>query len=188
MEQIDLAAGRLDFDGIDPEAGMHLLSVFWNRQHASGPVVYRPVFMRDMACQGPYFSKLLLNAIFFAASKNSYRPEYQCEVTDAPAIISPFRRKAEKMLYDHGSDNPMKSDIPTIQALLIMSDALFTWCDERSLSWLYSGLAMNMITELGLHVDSRTPYSAKQNLSTEDIEVRRRLFWAAFGMDYLKTQ
>jgi hypothetical protein len=45
-----------------------------------------------------------------------------------------------------------------------------------------------MITELGLHVDSRTPYSAKQNLSTEDIEVRRRLFWAAFGMEFLKIK
>jgi hypothetical protein len=120
MEQIDFAAGKLDFDGVDPEAGMQLLSVFWNRQHASGSIVYRPAFMRDMACQGPYFSKLLLNAIFFAASKNSPRPEHRCEVTDGPAIISPFRRRAEKLLYDHGSDNPMKSDIPTIQALLIM--------------------------------------------------------------------
>ncbi|KAH8689158.1 putative nitrogen assimilation transcription factor nirA [Talaromyces proteolyticus] len=186
MEPIDLAAGKLDFDGLDPESGMHLLSVFWSRQHASGSIVYRPAFMRDMACNGPYFSKLLLNAIYFVASKNATMEEFRCEVTDGPVRISPFRQRAEKLLYNNESGNPLKGDITTIQALLIMSDALFTWCDERSLSWSYSGLAMNMIIGLGIHVDSRIP-SAKNRLSAEDIEVRRRLFWAAFVADKVQS-
>ena len=185
MEPIDLAAGRLDFDGVDPEVGMHLLSVFWNRQHASGLVVYRPAFMRDMACNGPYFSKLLLNAIFFSASKNSPLTQFRCSgaVTEAPTAVSPFRIRAEELLTTSTSGLPtrMKSDITTIQALLIMSEALFAWCDERSLSWLYSGLAINMIVDLGIHTDRRTPAMNKA-LTTEDLEIRRRLFWAAFGM------
>lgn len=189
MEPIDLAAGRLDFDGVDPELGMHLLSIFWNRQHASGSVVYRPAFMRDMACNGPNFSKILLNTIYFAASKNSTRSELRCKGASAgniglPTIVSPFRQRAEELLSLLSSSSKvptrMKSDITTIQALLIMSDALFSWCDERSLSWLYSGLAINMIVDLGIHTDRQTP-AMKKDLTTEDLEIRRRLFWAAFG-------
>jgi Fungal specific transcription factor domain len=201
MEPIDLAANRLDFDGVDPDLGMHLLSVFWNRQHATGSVVYRPAFMRDMACNGPYFSKILLNAIYFAASKNSTRAEFRCareavnnneDILGLPAIVSPFRRRAEELLsssVNAGVPVPvaMKSEITTIQALLIMSDALFAWCDERSLSWLYSGLAINMIVDLGIHTDRQTP-AMKKDLPAEYFEVRRRLFWAAFGTSNLFMQ
>ena len=68
---------NIDFpvDGVDPELGMHLLSIHWNRQHHSFFVSYRPAFTQDMACNGPYFSKLLLNTIYFCASKHSDRPE-----------------------------------------------------------------------------------------------------------------
>ncbi|EED14997.1 nitrogen assimilation transcription factor nirA, putative [Talaromyces stipitatus ATCC 10500] len=190
MEPIDLAAGRLDFDGVDPEVGMHLLSIFWNRQHASGLLVYRPAFMRDMACDGPYFSKLLLNAIFFSASKNSPRTEFRCSgaVTDEPTAISPFRVRAEELLSMSTSGLPTrtKSDITTIQALLIMSDALFAWCDERSLSWLYSGLAINMLVDLGIHTDRRAP-AMNKTITTEYLEIRRRLFWAAFVQDKVQS-
>lgn len=194
MEPIDFAAGRLDFDGLDPELGMHLLSVFWNRQHTCGSLVYRPAFMRDMACKGPYFSKILLNAIYFAAAKHSTKAEFRCaqnatandnDDIELPAIVSPFRRRAEELLSSStisGAQVPviMKSDITTIQALLIMSDALFAWCDERSLSWLYSGLAINMIVDLGIHTGRQTP-AMKRDASPEDLEIQRRLFWAAFG-------
>ena len=32
-EVTNVVAGRLDFDGVDPELTMHLLSLHWNRQH-----------------------------------------------------------------------------------------------------------------------------------------------------------
>lgn len=32
-EVTNIVSGRLDFDGIDPELTMHLLSLHWNRQH-----------------------------------------------------------------------------------------------------------------------------------------------------------
>ncbi|PCG92683.1 Transcription factor [Penicillium occitanis (nom. inval.)] len=72
------------------------------------------------------------------------------------------------------------------EALLIMSEALFAWCDERSLSWLYSGLAINMIVDLGIHTDRRTPAMNKA-LTSEDLEIRRRLFWAAFVQDKVQS-
>ncbi|KAK7409593.1 hypothetical protein QQX98_008188 [Neonectria punicea] len=76
LELMNLKHVKLDFDGTDPELGTQLLSVFWNRQHYSGSFVYRPVFMRDMAGNGPYFSKFLLNGLLFSASK--YLPAAKC--------------------------------------------------------------------------------------------------------------
>lgn len=72
-----------------------------------------------------------------------------------------------------------KSAITTIQALIIIANTLYTWCDERSLSWLYSGVAVNMIIDLGIHIDVSAP--STRRLSEEDLEVRRRIFWGAYG-------
>lgn len=45
--------GKLDFDGVDPELGMHILSLHRNHQHHSFLATYRPALMRDMARGGP---------------------------------------------------------------------------------------------------------------------------------------
>jgi len=56
LEIINSMTGALDFDSVDPELAMNLLSLYWNRQHTSTPTVYRTAFMRDMASAGPHFS------------------------------------------------------------------------------------------------------------------------------------
>ena len=176
MEAINFAAGKLDFDGVDPELGMHLLSLHWNRQHHSFLITYRPAFMRDMACNGPYFSKILLNAIYFGASKFSSRPEVRRDPNDARTAGWLYRQRVKDLL-GRALD---RSEITTIQALLIMTSSLFALGDERSAAWLYAGSAFRMIIDLGLHVDAPMLFNAHR-LSSEDIEIRRRVFWGAFG-------
>lgn len=162
-----------------------LLSVFWNRQHATGSIVYRPCFMRDMASKGPHFSPLLLNTIFFVASKHVASKdgvglEGSCNSVDNCNSGLPFRRKIDNILHHPETQVLCKSNITTVQALLIMSDALFSWCDERSLSWHYLGIAINMIIDLGIHSEKSTLMLSKSH-SPEEMETHRRLFWAAFG-------
>ena len=154
LETVNFRHGKLEFDGVEPELGMHLLSLHWNRQHHSFLTTYRPAFMRDMACGGPYFSKLLLNAIY----------GWQ------------FRQRVRELLG--GALD--KSEITTIQALLVMTNSLFALGDERSAAWLYAGLAFRMIVDLGIHVDTPA-FAGSRRLSDEDREIRRRVFWAAFG-------
>jgi hypothetical protein len=181
FETVNFLAGKLDFDGVDPELGMQLLSIYWNRQLSLGPVVYRTAFMRDMACAGPNFSKLLLNAIYFYSSKYSSRIEVCRSSNNKLTAGMVYRQRAMELLagcYD-------KSKISTIQALLIMSSALFTWCDEKSLSWLYAGMAFTMITDLGIQVG---PNTLKNQFSEEDLEIRTRVFWAAYGEFFLVLQ
>ncbi|BCR84757.1 fungal specific transcription factor domain-containing protein [Aspergillus chevalieri] len=182
MEMLNFQQGKLDFDGVDPELGMHLLSLHWNRQHHSFLITYRPAFMRDMATEGPYFSKLLLNAIYFGASKFSNRPEVRQDPTDARTAGWTFRRRVKELL---GSALD-RSEITTIQALLVMTSSLFALGDERSAAWLYAGTAFRMIIDLGMHVDA-TMLPNMRRLSPEDLEIRRRVFWGAFVVDKIQS-
>jgi hypothetical protein len=171
LESLNLAAGRLDFDGVDPEIGMHLLSIYWSRQLYTAQIIYRPAFMRDMACEGPYFSKLLLNAIFFVVSKHCDSPELRSDPNDITTAGWKFRQRFTQLLRDCFD----KSEITTLQALLIMSNALFSRCDERSLSWLYAGNAFNMFIDLGLHV-----LPSPDSIPAEELEIRKRVLWGAY--------
>lgn len=186
---INLKSGKLDFDGVEAGLAMNMLSIFWNRQYHSGAVVYRPAFMRDMACNGPYFSKLLLNAIYFSASEYLSRAAAsgsegttaaRCNAADNCTTGLGFRRRIEDVLHDRETRPLFTSELTTIQALLIVSDTLFSWCDEKSVSWHYSGIAINMLTDLGLHTEG-VPPTASSPCRSESQEVRRRLFWSAFG-------
>lgn len=174
--------GNLDFDGVDPDLGLHLLSLHWNRQHFSFLTTYRPAFMRDMASGGPYFSKLLLNAIYFGASKFSPRLEVRRDADDVRTAGWVYRRRVKELLGDALD----RSEITTIQALLVMSSSLFALGDERSTAWLYAGIAFRMITDLGIHVDA-TMLPNMRSLSDEDLEIRRRVFWAAFVVDKIQS-
>lgn len=176
LEPINLKAGRLDMDGVDRALGHELLLAFWNRQHHSGSVVYRPVFMRDMASQGPCCTPLLLNAMLFVAAKHTAT---QSSGDDICVDGMVFRRKAEDILHRTDTQLLTKSSVATAQALLLMADALFSWCDERSLAWHYLGVAINMVIDLGLHTIRSMYY---RDCSGENQEIGRRLFWSAYGM------
>ena len=97
-----------------------------------------------MACSGPYFSKLLLNAIFFSVSKFSNRPEVYDDPLDQKTAGKRFLRRVKELLGEALD----QSTIPTIQAMLLLSSSLFA-LGHQSSAWLYSGVAMRMIIDLG---------------------------------------
>lgn len=174
LEPINLKSGVLNFGSIDTTVGYNLLRIFWNRQHCTGSVVYRPAFVRDMACRGRYFNDLLLNVIMFVAAK------YAAELSNDSCVSAmALRRTAEETLYRADTHLLTKSSVTTIQALLLMATTLFAWCDERSLSWQYMGIAINMIIDLGIHATNSAFY---QRGSAEDREIGRRIFWAAYSV------
>lgn len=177
LETVNFATGALDFDGVEPSLGMELLSIYWTRQPHAGLIVYRTVFMRDMACGGPYFSKLLLNAMYYSASKHCSSTAIRHEAKDINTAGWSFRQRFTEILRDKFD----QSRITSIQALLIMSSSLFSRCDERSVSWLYAGNAFNMLIDMGIHVRR----GMSRSMSPEELEVRRRVFWGAFRKIYL---
>ncbi|KAL1654949.1 hypothetical protein SLS61_002257 [Didymella pomorum] len=66
-----------------------------------------------------------------------------------------------------------------------MCNSLFALGDERSAAWLYAGLAFRMIVDLGIHVD-KAGLTTHRKFSDEDLEIRRRVFWAAFVVDKIQ--
>ena len=177
LEASNYYSHTLDFDGVDPDLAMHLLSCHWNRQHHSSLIIYRPAFMRDMACQGPYFSKLLLNAIYFGTSKFTSRVETRSGPADVRTSGWAFRRRVKELLVSAVEE----SKVTTIQALLVMTRSLFALGEEKSAAWMYAGMAFRMMVDLGMHIESSSPFTSDQS-SEEDVEIRRRVFWAAFGL------
>jgi hypothetical protein len=64
-------------------------------------------------------------------------------------------------------------------SFLFFSPALL----KCELGWLYSGMAFRMAFDLGIHLPSDKLQAFVKSLSTEDIEIRKRLFWSCYTWD-----
>ncbi|KAJ4127038.1 hypothetical protein NW768_008659 [Fusarium equiseti] len=125
--------GIPNFQGVDPDFCNHLLSNFWDRQIYSS-LVYRAAFIRDMENDGPYFSGLLLYAILFAGSHFTVEEASTDTIAEMNAAGRRYRAEFEQTLFSSGSESLFKSEVTKIQALLVVSETLFSWCNERNLS------------------------------------------------------
>jgi hypothetical protein len=93
-----------------------------------------------------------------------------------------FYQKAKELLIDEME----RSSIPTATALLLMGNALVS-AGQIDRGWLYTGMGVRMIINLGLHLDVNQVVSAKKKRSLEDIEIGRRVFWGAFVSEKLQS-
>ncbi|GLA37565.1 hypothetical protein AnigIFM63309_004504 [Aspergillus niger] len=165
--------------GIPSELALHLLDLHWNRQHHTFLLTYRPAFMRDLVTGGPYCSDFLLNAVFACSSKFSTRIEVREDPQRPESAGKRFFDRCDQLLAEQSLLT--HSSIPTI-AGLIMLGSTFNARGQTSKGWLYTGFALRMVYDLGLHLDCKEVAA-----SAEDIEVRRRVFWAAFICDKLQS-
>lgn len=168
-----------DIDGVPTELALHLLDLHWNRQHHTLLLTYRPAIMRDLLSGGPHCSRFLLNAIFAVSSKFSRR----LELRDDPALPATagrrfFRRCDDLLVQDALLIRP---SLPTVVGLLLLGLS-YNALGDTSRGWLYTGYALRMIYDLGLHIDPE-----KSDASPEEIEIRRRVFWGAFICDKLQS-
>ena len=131
--------------------------------------------MRDWAAGGDYFSKLLLNAIYHNASRFASRPLLMKHASSFTALRRKFRERFSHLLRETLGE----SKITTTQALLVICGSLSPIGDDRSIIWLYSGMAFRMMFDLGLHTVGVGAFRQKKP-SEEDKEIQRRLFWSAF--------
>ncbi len=174
LEDLHLSSEKVDFDGVEAQLATQLLTIFWIRSNSLFMLIYRPVFMRDWVNDSPYFSKLLLNAVYFNASRY---------ITDAQHDSSGLKlgERFRKRFKDLLASSYDKSRVATMQALLLVSVSLSAVGKDRSLAWLYSGLGFRMMFDLGLHTSRSDSLQAARKQSPEDLESNRRLFWSAFG-------
>ncbi|XHG09065.1 hypothetical protein AWENTII_012149 [Aspergillus wentii] len=165
--------------GIPSELAMHLLDLHWNRQHHTFLLTYRPAFMRDLVNGGPYCSDFLLNAVCACSSKFSERLEVRDDPNRPETAGKRFFDRCDQLLAEQSL--LAHSSIPTISGLLMLGSS-FNARGQTSKGWLYTGYALRMVYDLGLHLDCREVAG-----SAEEVEVRRRVFWAAFICDKLQS-
>lgn len=166
--------------GIPAELALHLLDLHWSRQHHTFLLTYRPTFMRELVDGGPYCSDLLLYAVFACSSKFSERLEVRNDPTNPETAGQHFFTRCDELLLREGL--LIQSQIPTVIAL-VMLGSTFIARGMTSKGWLYTGYALRMAYDLGLHVDLQQINSH----NAEQIEIRRRVFWGAFVCEKLQS-
>jgi hypothetical protein len=135
--------------------------------------------MRDLVNGGPYCSDFLLNAIFASASKYSDRPEVRDNPLERESVGRRFFLRCDELI---AKDSLLgSSSIPTIVGLLLLGST-FNTCGQAPKGWLYTGYALRMVYDLGLHLDCK-----EVGGNAEDIEIRRRVFWGAFVCDKVQS-
>ncbi|KAH6870974.1 fungal-specific transcription factor domain-containing protein [Thelonectria olida] len=180
QRHLEYGLARLpNIDGIATELAFHLLNLHWARQHHTFLLTYRPAVMRDLQCSGPYCSSFLLNAIFACSSKFSPRTELRDNPNDAATAGRRFFRRCDEILAKESLLT--RPHISTIVGLLLLGST-YNARGETSKGWLYTGYALRMVYDLGLHLD---PKQTTDN--AEEIEIRRRVFWGAFVSDKLQS-
>lgn len=169
-----------NIDGVPVELALHLLDLHWNRQHHSFLLTYRPAIMRDlMNGGGPHCSTFLLNSIFACSSKYSKRIDVREDPNDPQTAGKRFFDRCDQLLRDESLLH--FSSIPTVVGLLLLGST-YNAVGDVSKGWLYTGYALRMVFDLGLHLDCRETIA-----NAEDLEIRRRVFWGAFICDKLQS-
>nr|XP_019001253.1 uncharacterized protein I203_05958 [Kwoniella mangroviensis CBS 8507]OCF64714.1 hypothetical protein I203_05958 [Kwoniella mangroviensis CBS 8507] len=165
---------ELESDAANARMIVHLWKTYFCWQYGSHCVVYRPVFIRDMAL-GDYHQQM---SGFMGGNKNGLS-------TPALALGADFMNRA-KLLLAAEMDKP--SNVPTIQGLLLLGQRECA-CGNLSQGWMYTGLLIMLrLSDLGIHLDcNRLPIFGFGTMSAEDREVRRRLFWSAFTWDKIMS-
>ncbi|KAJ5820368.1 hypothetical protein N7474_005959 [Penicillium riverlandense] len=153
-----------------------LLQIFWTWQAPLHNYVYRRCFYRDMALNGPYFSPFLLNAIFAHASRHTKDEDPRFAGAERGEY---FLRKAKQFLLVEMDQE--KPKICTAQGLLILGGRQCA-IGKSSEGWLYTGMAIRMITDLGIHL-YRGNLEGLDGLEPDDLEVRKRLYLSAYHWD-----
>ncbi|GAA5935431.1 hypothetical protein JCM1841_001973 [Sporobolomyces salmonicolor] len=163
------------------------LSLHWQWVQPFFGFVYRQPFLRDMSGlgtnqQSSHFSVFLLFAICAHVGRSGLNDFSSIEMVPAPessavspASDNPFLRQARLLLWQE-VERDVK--VSTIQGLLLLSAKE---CSEGRVgqSWTYTGMAIRMVQDLGIHLDGRRTNEQTDMLS-EEFEVRRRVFWTAY--------
>ncbi|KAG4441939.1 hypothetical protein IFR05_002558 [Cadophora sp. M221] len=177
-KEIVLSRAGLDRK-VDPEFRRHLEDLYFQWEDPAIHVVDKEMYFQAQGAyiseniETPFYSETLMNAICASGASLTSRIDL-----GSPQDAAQFFNSRAKLLLEIEMDSP---SIATVQALVIMSaiEAAFTR-DARG--WLYSGMAVRLSADLGLHLDLNS--EVREGLITaRELEVRRTAFWGVFIHD-----
>ncbi|KAI9483565.1 MAG: fungal-specific transcription factor domain-containing protein [Benjaminiella poitrasii] len=154
----------------------HLLDLYFSYFYPLLPLLHKKSFMEavhDDAKPSP--PSLLLNAIYAVASRISPDVRVRLDPQKPETAGDVFFERA-RMLLDLEWDS---FRVYTVQSLLLMSSHQ-NGALKTTRGWLYSGMAIRMSQNLGLHRDCD-----KWDLTPTEKEERKRVFYCCFVLDRL---
>ncbi|KFY74649.1 hypothetical protein V499_05312 [Pseudogymnoascus sp. VKM F-103] len=168
--------------GIDSDLEKHLEDLYFRWEDPAIHVVDEEMYFLAKSAYysgedgNPFYSETLKNTICAIGSQMSSDDRL-------PDSGAEFFNARAKLLLQIEMDSP---SVATIQALVIMS-AIEAASTRDSRGWLYSGMAMRLSADLGLH---RDPSKVVQDgsLSERELDVRRTTFWGVFVHDRLRSK
>ncbi|OOQ91005.1 Zn(II)2Cys6 transcription factor [Penicillium brasilianum] len=160
----------------------HLINLFFTWHNPSFDVVDRKMYEAakqrwqvDME-DTPYYSEALNNAMCCLGA--AFEPRYHPNFITYPKSVSDFFADRAKTLLDIELDSPC---LATVQAMVVLSGHDIG-CKRDARGWLYSGMAMRLAFDLGLHLDMSSHVSGG-SISAAEAELRRMVFWGAYTLD-----
>ncbi|KAF2009748.1 hypothetical protein BU24DRAFT_312985, partial [Aaosphaeria arxii CBS 175.79] len=161
---------------VDPELEDHLIKLYFCWEDPSIHLVQEDVFYRERQyCKAnmepsKLYSEVLVNSMCAVGASLTSR-----HCVELPESLVDFFSARARALLDVELDSPTLS---TVQSLGILSGVeSISTRDARG--WLYSGMAVRLALDLGLHLDNEV-YVDAGILSPEEATLRRVVFWGAF--------
>ncbi|ORY07861.1 hypothetical protein K493DRAFT_273228, partial [Basidiobolus meristosporus CBS 931.73] len=155
-----------------PNLFAYLVDVYFSKINPVFPLLHKEEFMERLnrnEQEMPYF---LVNAMFsLSAALISSENILNKENLDAEGFF-----KKARTLLDQAYD---VSSIENVQGLVLMS-IYFHISQGGMTSWMYSGIAIRMAEDLGLH---RDPDIWNIKLTTAEKETRKRTWWVCYLID-----
>ncbi|OMP86111.1 Nitrogen assimilation transcription factor nirA [Diplodia seriata] len=164
---------------LSPELVEHLIDLYFEWEQPWYQVVDEALFRDSRQSNGRYFSPLLLYCILAVASRYSDRPEVRSDPQDPNTAGIIFLEHAEALLH---FDLKWPS-VTTIQSLAIMA-VLYVAIGSDAAGWLHHGMAIRMMLDKGLNMDS-TIVIGSSGLPLEEIRLRRHIYWTLYCSDKL---
>ncbi|KAF9870578.1 hypothetical protein CkaCkLH20_11884 [Colletotrichum karsti] len=156
-----------------------LIDLFFEYQNPWCQTVDERLFRQSMKTQGRYYSPLLLNCMMALGSRYTDRIDVRSVPEDQNTAGKPFLQKAEVLLhYDM-----KRPTITTIQSMSILVGVYVSYgCDAAG--WLHQGMANRLALDMGLNLDAAS-LAGSNLIPTEEIELRRQIYWALYCDDKL---
>ncbi|KAI9276530.1 fungal-specific transcription factor domain-containing protein [Sporodiniella umbellata] len=165
------------YDLPPPDLSKHLLDLYFDHFYPLIPLLHKKTFLVSLENEDPNKRPplLLMNAIYAVASRVSpdIRVRANPDLADTAGDI--FLERARRLLDEEWDDYK----VSTVQSLILISSHQ-NGALKNIRGWLYSGLAFRMCQNLGLNRNCDS-----WNLSDEEKEERKRVFYCCFVIDRL---
>ncbi|KAF2440096.1 hypothetical protein P171DRAFT_489873 [Karstenula rhodostoma CBS 690.94] len=153
----------------------YLMEMFWTCYNTVIHVLHQEAFEQDReAGRTQFYSGFLHVCVLAIGFRHADKERPDIKKISLPQMESTLHREAKYML-DHELERP--GGIPTVVAMLLLGD-LECGVGRDNLGWLYSGLAVRLAFDIGLHLDSRL-----SGLPQREVEIRQMTLWACVMYD-----